>query len=63
MLLILCYRERMITFMFVDIVWKFMKKVITPAHHVVSFKIFCDREELYENVYHHVIQKKHLTSN
>ena len=53
----------MITFMFVDIVWKFMKKVITPAHHVVSFKIFCDREELYENVYHPVIQKKHLTSN
>ena len=63
MLLILCYRERMVTFMFVDIVFKLMKKVTTPAHQCsVSFKTFRDREVLYEKVPSRH-SEKHLISN
>ena len=60
MLLILCYRERMITFMFVGIVWKLMKKVITPAYHVLFHLKLSVVEKNCMKMYHHVTQKKHI---
>ena len=49
-LLILCYREAMIKFMFVKIVWNLMKNVMTPVHHVLFHVTFRDTEKFYENV-------------
>ena len=51
----------MVTFMFVDIVWKLMQlKVVTPAHHVLFHLKLSVMEKKCMKMYHHVTQKKHL---